>query len=67
MLLSKLQDAEEAKISRYKERYDIYCKIGIYYGFKIASLQRGHEKGRDGCCEACQYYKISSFHYLGDK
>ena len=51
MLLSKLQDAEEAKISRYKERYDIYiCKIGIYYGFKIASLQRGHEKGRDGCC-----------------
>lgn len=48
MLLSKLQDAEEAKISRYKERYDIY--LDIYYGLKIASLQRGHEKGRDGCC-----------------
>ena len=52
MLLSKLQDAEEAKISRYKEMYDIYLvdqfKIGIYYGLKIASLQRGHEKGRDG-------------------
>ena len=57
MLLSKLQDAEEAKISRYKERYDIY--LDIYYGLKIASLQRGHEKGRDGCC-----YQLRGILYL---
>ena len=42
----RYQDAEETKISRYKERYEILCcmKTIINVNKDIASLQRGHRK-----------------------
>ena len=43
------QDAEEAKISKYKERYESSIMTIQFNGKDIASLQRGHRKGRDSC------------------
>ena len=43
----RYQDAEETKISRYKERYENSTIINV--NKDIASLQRGHRKGRDSC------------------